>query len=108
MKQAARMRLSQSIDRTWMDCARLRSCSSTPSLMGPGGFVGVDVFFVISGFLISGILFDEIDANTFTFRDCYSRRIRRLFPALAVVCVAYLGFGCLCLLPGEFRQLGTH
>jgi peptidoglycan/LPS O-acetylase OafA/YrhL len=51
----------------------------------PGGYVGVDVFFVISGFLIGGIVFREIDAGSFSFTAFYERRIRRIFPALAVI-----------------------
>jgi len=57
----------------------------------PGGYVGVDVFFVISGYLIGGMVFHEIDAGTFSFVNFYTRRIRRLAPALAVtllVCYA--------------------
>jgi peptidoglycan/LPS O-acetylase OafA/YrhL len=46
-----------------------------------GGFVGVDVFFVISGFLIGGILLDALYNRTFRFLDFYARRIRRIFPA---------------------------
>ena len=51
----------------------------------PGGFIGVDVFFVISGFLISTILFENLAAQSFSFLDFYSRRIRRIFPALILV-----------------------
>src|SRR4030081_277277 len=50
-----------------------------------GGFVGVDVFFVISGYLISSIIFNSLDRGGFSFAEFYSRRIRRIFPALAVV-----------------------
>jgi peptidoglycan/LPS O-acetylase OafA/YrhL len=74
----------------------------------PGGFVGVDVFFVISGFLISGIIFDALDSGSFSFVEFYSRRIRRIFPALALVCLACLAFGWISLLPGEFVHLGKH
>lgn len=74
----------------------------------PGGFVGVDIFFVISGFLISGILFNDFERGRFGFLDFYARRIRRLFPALILVCVACLIFGWISLLPIEFRQLGKH
>ncbi|HEY6456412.1 MAG TPA: acyltransferase family protein [Steroidobacteraceae bacterium] len=74
----------------------------------PGGFVGVDIFFVISGFLISGIIFDGLEKGTFSFVEFYSRRIRRIFPALALVCAACLIFGWFALLPDEYRQLGTH
>jgi peptidoglycan/LPS O-acetylase OafA/YrhL len=50
----------------------------------PGGYVGVDVFFVISGFLIGGMVFHEVDAGAFSFVNFYRRRIRRLAPALVV------------------------
>jgi hypothetical protein len=50
-----------------------------------GGFIGVDVFFVISGYLITGILFKTLDDGTFSFANFYYRRIVRLFPALAIV-----------------------
>lgn len=59
-----------------------------------GGFVGVDVFFVISGFLISTIIFQNIRVGAFSYLDFYTRRIRRIFPALLVVLIACLAFAC--------------
>jgi peptidoglycan/LPS O-acetylase OafA/YrhL len=73
-----------------------------------GGFVGVDVFFVISGFLISKILFAELTEHRFSFTTFYGRRIRRIFPALAVCLAAVLAFGFVCLMPSELAQLGKH
>jgi peptidoglycan/LPS O-acetylase OafA/YrhL len=78
-----------------------------PSLL-PGGFVGVDIFFVISGFLITTILLQSLAAGDFTYRDFYARRIRRIFPALVLVLLATLAFGWYVLLPGEFSQLGKQ
>ena len=73
-----------------------------------GGFVGVDVFFVISGFLISGIIFSSLHENRFSFRDFYARRIRRIFPALLVVLsVAYLA-GWFLLFAARYAELGKH
>jgi len=74
----------------------------------PGGFVGVDVFFVISGFLITGILISALQRGTFTFADFYSRRARRIFPALVVVLAACWLFGWFALFPDEYEQLGRH
>jgi peptidoglycan/LPS O-acetylase OafA/YrhL len=71
-----------------------------------GGFVGVDVFFVISGFLISGIIFDEIAEGRFSYLDFYKRRIRRIIPALLFVIAATLIVGWYVLLPDEFQRLG--
>jgi peptidoglycan/LPS O-acetylase OafA/YrhL len=73
-----------------------------------GGYVGVDIFFVISGFLISSILFQEISEGRFSLANFYSRRIRRIFPALAVCLGAVLAYGFLCLMPFELAQLGKH
>lgn len=73
-----------------------------------GGFVGVDVFFVISGFLISSIIFDRLSAGTFTIGDFYVRRIRRILPALLVVVLLVLGFGYFVLIEDEYAQLGKH
>ena len=73
-----------------------------------GGFVGVDIFFVISGFLISAILFAEISEHRFSLSGFYGRRVRRLFPALAVCLAAVLAYGFVCLMPFELAQLGKH
>jgi peptidoglycan/LPS O-acetylase OafA/YrhL len=74
----------------------------------PGGFVGVDIFFVISGFLISTILLKEMERDTYSLRKFYVRRIRRIFPALIVVLIATLTLGSVLLLPSEMEQLTTH
>jgi peptidoglycan/LPS O-acetylase OafA/YrhL len=74
----------------------------------PGGFVGVDIFFVISGYLISGILYKGQKEGSFSFAEFYARRIRRLFPALITVLVLCLGYGSVVLLPSEYQQLGKH
>lgn len=67
----------------------------------PGGYVGVDVFFVISGFLIGGIVFHEIDEGRFSFADFYKRRIRRLAPALVVTLLASYAACIILLRPTE-------
>lgn len=74
----------------------------------PGGFIGVDVFFVISGFLISTIIFSNLERGSFSFRQFYERRIRRIFPALLLVLFASFAFGWFALLPDEFAKLGKH
>lgn len=73
-----------------------------------GGFVGVDVFFVISGFLISSIIFQSLNKNTFSFLVFYTRRINRIFPALLLILFASYYFGRLVLLADEYKQLGKH
>jgi peptidoglycan/LPS O-acetylase OafA/YrhL len=73
-----------------------------------GGFVGVDVFFVISGFLISGIIFRSLDDDSFTFANFYSRRIKRIFPALIALLAACMAVGWFVLLGDEYKQLGKH
>lgn len=72
------------------------------------GFTGVDIFFVISGFLISTILFGSLEKNKFSFKEFYARRIRRIFPALIAVLAACLVLGGLVLLADEYKQLGKH
>jgi peptidoglycan/LPS O-acetylase OafA/YrhL len=73
----------------------------------PGGFVGVDVFFVISGFLITGIIARELELGRFSLIEFYNRRIRRIFPALIVVLCATLVLGWLWMLPQALAQLGS-
>ncbi|MHC2251469.1 peptidoglycan/LPS O-acetylase OafA/YrhL [Bradyrhizobium embrapense] len=74
----------------------------------PGGFVGVDVFFVISGFLISSILIIDMNERRFSFAGFYGRRARRIFPALAACLAATLAYGFVALTPSELAQLGKH
>ena len=73
-----------------------------------GGFIGVDVFFVISGYLISTIIFENLDKGTFSFAEFYARRIKRIFPALLLVLIACFAFGWFALLADEYKQLGKH
>jgi len=73
-----------------------------------GGFIGVDIFFVISGFLISGIIFGNLEHSSFSYIEFYVRRIKRIFPALILVLVLGFAFGWYVLLPDEFQQLVKH
>jgi len=73
-----------------------------------GGFTGVDVFFVISGYLISLIILKSLIKGTFSFADFYTRRVRRIFPALAVVLISSLVAGWFLLFPMEYSLLGKH
>ena len=73
-----------------------------------GGFTGVDVFFVISGFLISSIIFEGLDTRAFSFVEFYARRIKRIFPALILVLAVSFAAGWFILLPNELRQLSKH
>jgi peptidoglycan/LPS O-acetylase OafA/YrhL len=71
-----------------------------------GGFVGVDIFFVISGYLITSIIAEELTRGTFTFRNFYARRARRILPASLVVLVAVAAFGWVKVLPSDLIVLG--
>lgn len=73
-----------------------------------GGFVGVDIFFVISGFLISSIIFKSLQRDDFGFAEFYAHRVKRIFPALIIVLSASYIFGWFALMPDEFKQLGKH
>ncbi|MEE4246352.1 MAG: acyltransferase family protein [Kangiellaceae bacterium] len=70
-----------------------------------GGFIGVDVFFVISGFLITRILITQFNSGTFEFRTFYARRARRLLPAALIMVVVTLVAGFFILYPEEYRTL---
>ena len=71
----------------------------------PGGFVGVDIFFVISGYLISSIIFRGLTLGTFSFFDFYARRVRRIFPAVTVVILGSFLLGFFFLTPYELEDL---
>ena len=74
----------------------------------PGGFIGVDIFFVISGFLISSIIFGSLERESFSIVNFYQRRIRRIFPALLIVMAVSLLAGWLTFFPDEYAQLVAH
>jgi peptidoglycan/LPS O-acetylase OafA/YrhL len=78
-----------------------------PNLL-PGGFIGVDIFFVISGYLITSILLKDIQAGNYSIKTFYARRVRRIFPALSVVLVFCLALGWVVLTAVEYRALGKH
>ena len=73
-----------------------------------GGFVGVDIFFVLSGYLISSIILAGLQKDRFSFADFYARRVKRIFPALFLVLVTTLFMGWNTLIPNELKQLGKH
>ena len=74
--------------------------------MFSGGFVGVDVFFVISGYLISSIILFEIRQGDFSLANFYERRVRRIFPALFLVMLTCIPFALLWLLPSDLKEFG--
>ncbi|WP_165721473.1 MULTISPECIES: acyltransferase family protein [unclassified Pseudoalteromonas] len=74
----------------------------------PGGFAGVDIFFVISGFLMTGIIFKGIEQKNFSIMRFYVARANRIIPALAVLCFVMLLFGWLYLPPLDYQLLGKH
>lgn len=74
----------------------------------PGGFIGVDIFFVISGYLITSIIFKAHHGGGFSLLDFYSRRIKRIFPALILVLVFCLTAGWHILQADEYHSLGKH
>jgi peptidoglycan/LPS O-acetylase OafA/YrhL len=74
----------------------------------PGGFVGVDIFFVISGYLITQLLLNDLSENNFDAAAFYGRRVRRIFPALIVVLVTVYAFGWHFLIPDELTSLSKN
>jgi peptidoglycan/LPS O-acetylase OafA/YrhL len=72
------------------------------------GYVGVDIFFVISGFLITNYIIKNLEKGQFSPIEFFGRRIRRLFPTLIVVMASSIIFGWFVLLDGEYKQLGNH
>ena len=73
-----------------------------------GGFLGVDIFFVLSGFLITGIISTDLNTAGFNLRQFYFNRIRRIFPALLVVMMIVLIAGWFVLRQEEYIQLGNE
>ena len=71
-----------------------------------GGFVGVDIFFVISGYLISTIIMSQLGSNTFNLKEFYIRRARRILPALFFIMVICLPFSFLLLAPSKLLEFG--
>lgn len=71
----------------------------------PGGFVGVDIFFVISGFLITGIVAKQVATDTFSFSNFYMRRVKRILPAAFFVTLCTLVFGLTFMLPEDSKSL---
>ena len=108
--------LAVSSNKIWRnDITGLRAVAVLPVLLFhafpeifPGGFYGVDVFFVISGYLISGIIFRDVLANSFSYSDFYIRRIRRIFPNLILLLVFVAVVGSFFLSAKEFEGLGRH
>lgn len=72
------------------------------------GFIGVDIFFVISGYLISSIILTQLRDGRFSFKDFYARRIRRIFPALILVMLATFALGWWWMTPLDLSTLGKH
>ena len=70
-----------------------------------GGFIGVDVFFVISGFLITGLIIENIERDVFSFIRFYERRARRILPMLITVVIASAGAGYFFLMPGDYLDM---
>ncbi|WP_161597767.1 acyltransferase family protein [Fluviispira multicolorata] len=73
-----------------------------------GGFIGVDIFFVISGYLISSIILNDLKHNKFSFSGFYERRIKRIFPALILVVSLTVFLGWILLVQEDFMRLAKH
>lgn len=73
-----------------------------------GGFAGVDIFFVISGYLMTNIIFSKVDAQQFSLAGFYADRARRIVPALAALVAVLLAYGYFALIPSDYRLIGKH
>ncbi|MDE1151579.1 MAG: acyltransferase family protein [Micavibrio sp.] len=73
-----------------------------------GGYAGVDVFFVISGFLMTGIILGQLEAQRFSLANFYLNRAKRIIPALAALCLALMVAGYFWLIPSDLQNLGKH
>lgn len=73
-----------------------------------GGFVGVDIFFVVSGFLMTKIIFTKVDRGVFSLIEFYLARGRRIIPALSCLCFSLLVIGWFLLEPNEYKVLGKY
>jgi peptidoglycan/LPS O-acetylase OafA/YrhL len=78
------------------------------SRVATGGFVGVDVFFVISGYLITSLIVSALESDSFSFLRFYDRRVRRIVPALVLVIGVTVAIGLVLLLPSDLARLGRH
>jgi len=78
-----------------------------PSIL-PGGFIGVDIFFVISGYLITSIILKSASKNNFSFIDFYKKRILRIFPALFIVLIFCMIVGWIFLFQDDYKSIGKH
>ena len=74
----------------------------------PGGFIGVDIFFVISGYLIGGQIFRQARHGAFSYADFYARRVRRILPALYALLAVLLLAGSILMTPLELREMGKE
>jgi peptidoglycan/LPS O-acetylase OafA/YrhL len=74
----------------------------------PGGFAGVDIFFVISGFLMTGIIFKGIENDSFSILRFYAARANRIIPPLFALCATLLIIGWFVLTPADYRNLGIN
>ncbi|EEV5247961.1 acyltransferase, partial [Salmonella enterica subsp. enterica serovar Heidelberg] len=75
-----------------------------PSIL-PGGFVGVDIFFVISGYLITSIILKSASSNSFSYVEFYKRRILRIFPALSIVLISCIIIGWFYFFQDDYKSL---
>lgn len=113
MNQPPIMKIKDTIWRN--DITGLRAIAVLPVLFFhafpdiiPGGFFGVDVFFVISGYLISGIIFRGLSVGEFSYRVFYEKRIKRIIPNLLLLLSVVSLLGYLFLLPNEYKNLGRN